>query len=68
MWVDFLPHPKNTFIFRVNDADIYSLVKEEPDYDPSKTETLKLFQLKVNEKLTISGSMPWIIDDVEEKI
>ena len=35
VWVDYLPLPKNTFIFRVNDADVYSLVKEEVDYDPS---------------------------------
>ena len=42
VWVEFLPQPKNTFIFRVNDADIYSLVKEEADYDPSKTETLQV--------------------------
>ena len=54
MWVEYLPLPKNTFIFRVNDADIYSLVKEEPDYDPSKTETLALKYLKVNEIPTIS--------------
>ena len=40
VWVDYLPMPKNTFIFRVNDADIYSLVKEEADYDPTKTEAL----------------------------
>ena len=40
VWVDYLPQPKNTFMFRVNDADIYSLVKEEVDYDPSKTEPL----------------------------
>ena len=40
VWVNFESLPKNTFIFRVNDADIYSLVKEEADYDPSKTEKL----------------------------
>ena len=37
VWVDYEPLPKNTFTFRVNDADIYNLVKEEVDYDPSKT-------------------------------
>ena len=42
VWVDFVLLPKSTFIFRVNDADIYSLVKEEADYDPTKTETLKV--------------------------
>ena len=48
VWVDFEPLPKNTFIFRVNDNDIYSLVKEEADYDPTKTETL-FIDLKVND-------------------
>ena len=52
VWVEYVPLPKNTFIFRVNDADIYSLVKEEADYDPSKIETLKV-TLEVNEKLII---------------
>ena len=36
VWVNYEPQPNNTFVFRVNDADIYSLVKEEVDYDPSK--------------------------------
>ena len=36
VWVDYLPHPKNTFAIKVNDYDIYSLVKEEVDYDPTK--------------------------------
>ena len=49
VWVEYVPLPKNTFIFRVNDADIYSLVKEEADYDPTKTETLTVI-LKVNDK------------------
>ena len=40
VWVDYLPYPKNTFILKVNDGDIYNLVKEEVDYDPTKTETL----------------------------
>ena len=40
VWVDFLPQPKNTFLIRVNDADIYNLTKEEVDYDPSKIEIL----------------------------
>ena len=51
----------------VNGAEYYSLVKEEVDYDPIKTETLKV-TLKVNDKDTIYGSMPWIIGDVEDKI
>ena len=37
--VDYEPQPKNNFVFRVNDADVYCLVKEELDYDPSKTES-----------------------------
>ena len=42
VWVDYLPQPKNCFQIRVNDAEIYSLVKEEADYDPSKTESLNV--------------------------
>ena len=48
VWVNYEAWPKNTFVFRVNDADVYSLVKEEVDYDPSKTETLTV-ALKVND-------------------
>ena len=40
--VEYEPQPKNNFVFRVNDADVYSLVKEEIDYDPTKTEALKV--------------------------
>ena len=40
VWVDYEPLPKNTFVFRINGEDIYSLVKEEIDYDPTKFETL----------------------------
>ena len=67
VWINYEPHPKNNFSIRVNDYDIYSLVKEEVDYDPTKTETLTVY-LDVNNKETISGSMPWIIDDIEDKI
>ena len=35
VWVDYLPYPKKSFVIRVNDADIYSLVKEEADFDPT---------------------------------
>ena len=65
--VDYEPQPKNIFQFRVNDADIYSLVKEEVNYDPSKIESL-IVDLAINEnlELIISGLMPWIVDDVEE--
>ena len=40
MWVDYEPQPKNIFVFKVNDEDIYSLAKEEIDFDPSKTTSL----------------------------
>ena len=42
VWIDFLSQPKNTFVIRINDADIYSLTKEEVDYDPSQTEELRV--------------------------
>ena len=48
VWVDYLPQPKNTFVIRVNDADIYSFTKEEVDYDPTKTDTLKV-ALRIND-------------------
>ena len=48
VWVDYLPFPKNIFIFRVNDLDIYSFTKEEVDYDPSKTEPLYVL-LNIND-------------------
>ena len=67
VWVDYEPQPKNIFKIKVNDEDIYSLVKEEVDYDPTKTEVLEVY-LKINDKLTISGITPWIINDAEEKI
>ena len=74
LWVDYEPLPKNSFVIRVNDADLYSLVKEEADFDPTKTEPLKVF-LNINEKKsngrlewTIGGSMPWYIDDVSDKV
>ena len=65
--IDYEFQPKNTFIIRVNDAEFYSLVKEEVDFDPSQIETLKVM-LKINDVRAISGSMPWIVDEVEEKI
>ena len=51
--VDYLPQPKNTFKFKVNDADVYILPKEEVDYDPSKTEPLNV-QLNINDKEVIN--------------
>ena len=69
VWVNYEPLPKNTFVIKVNDADVYSLVKEEVDYDPSKTEELNV-QLYINEKENniIDASIPWIIDEVADKI
>ena len=69
VWVDYEPLPKNTFIFRINGYDIYSLVKEEVDYDPTQTETLNVkFKINDQKKFAIKGNIPWIIDEVEDKI
>ena len=59
----------------MNDADIYKLVKEEVDFDPSKTETLYVF-VNINNKkkengqldFAIDGIIPWITDDVSDKV
>ena len=48
VWVDYEPLPKNIFKFKVNDADVYSLPKEEVDFDPTKTETLNV-RLYIND-------------------
>ena len=50
-------------------------MKEEVDYDPTKTEELNV-KLNINDKKdkdgepewVIDGLMPWIIDDVEDRI
>ena len=50
-------------------------MKEEVDFDPTKTETLSVY-LNINDQKNskgqrewaISGNTPWIINDVEEKI
>ena len=65
--VRYEPQPKNAFSFRVNDEDLYSLTKEEVDFDPSKTEPLNV-SLKVNEIEAISAEIPYIIDEVEDRI
>ena len=49
VWVNYEPLPKNCFTIKVNDEDIHSLVKEEIDYDPTQTATLKVRSLKVND-------------------
>ena len=51
----------------MNDADVYSLPKEEVDFDPTKTEKLSA-KLSINDKNTISAPMPWIVNDVSDKI
>ena len=51
----------------MNDNDIYCLVKEEVDYDPTKTETLKVM-LKINENVIVSSPMTWIVEDFEDKV
>ena len=43
VWVDYEPLPKNSFTIRVNDADFYNLVKEEADFDPTKTEPISVY-------------------------
>ena len=65
--MSYEPKPKNIFVFRVNGEDLYSLTKEEVDFDPSKIESLKV-TLKVNDIEAISDFMSYIIEDVEEKI
>ena len=67
VWVEYLAQPNNTFIIKVNDADVYILPKEEVDFDPSKTEPLSV-NFFVNSKEAAYGSMPWIIDEVSDKV
>ena len=52
--VTYEPYPKNIFQFRVNGEDVYNLVKEEVDFDPTKTETLLVF-LNLNDKKDRNG-------------
>ena len=51
----------------VNGSNVYNLVKEEVEYDPTKTEALDV-ELYVNDTIAISKPIPWIIDEVEDKI
>ena len=51
--VDYLAS-KNTFAIKVNGADIYNLVKEEVNFDPTKTETLNV-DLNINDKKDSNG-------------
>ena len=54
VWVDYEPLPKNMFMIRVNDAEFYSLVREEADFDPTKTEQLKV-KLRINDQKDKNG-------------
>ena len=38
VWVNYKQIPKNSFEIKINDEDLYHLLKEEVDEDPSKTE------------------------------
>ena len=77
VWVNYKGQPKNKFVIKVNDEDIYTLAKEGVDYDPSKTEVLDV-SLNLNDKKdksgyqglewAISGSIPWIVNDVGDKV
>ena len=68
VWADYLPPPKNQFIIKINGEDYYTLVKEEIDFDPSKIEAFNCGYLKLNEVEVQTGSIPWILDEFEEKI
>ena len=66
VWVNYLSQ-FNVFHIKVNDIDFYKLVKEEVDYDPTRTELLSV-KFEVNDTKVISGSTPWYIEDIEDKI
>ena len=55
MSVDYEPLPRNTFMFKINDADVYILPKEEVVFDPNKIETIEVADFKVNDKSILSG-------------
>ena len=42
-------------------------MKEAVNFDPTQTESLEV-RLDINDKIAINGSIPWIIDEVEDKI
>ena len=42
-------------------------MKEAVNFDPTQTERLEV-RLDINDKIAIKGSIPWIIDEVEDKI
>ena len=47
-WVNYEPLPKNAFEIKVNDNDLYKLLKEEMEEDPTKTGELVTF-LNIND-------------------
>ena len=65
---DYLPPPKNQFVVKVNGDEYYTLVKEDLGVDLSQVEFFKCENLKVNDDLVLTGSMPWILDQFEEKL
>ena len=65
---DYLPPPKNQFVIKVNGDEYYTLSKEDLGVDLSQVEFLKCENLKVNEDDVLSGSMPWILDQFEDKL
>ena len=52
--LSYEPQPKNTFSFRVNDLDLYSLTKEEVDFDPAKTESF----MSASKSMILTPSQP----------
>ena len=65
---DYFPPPQNKFDLKVNDDSYFTLVKEESDFDPSLVELFKCDSLRLNGIEAHRGTMPWIIDEVEEMI
>ena len=68
VWVDYQPPPKNKFDLKVNDKSYYTFVKEDIFADLSKVEVFDCQSLKVNDTCAHTGSMPWILDQFEDKI
>ena len=64
--VDYFPPPKNEFIVKVNVHDYYTYPKEYVDFNPSIIEVFKCKSLKLNDDEAHNGSMPWILEIVED--
>ena len=65
---DYLPPPKNQFVIKVNGDEYYTLVKEDLGVDLSQVEFLRCKNLKVNDDDVFSGSIPWVLDQFEDKL